>query len=146
MEDMSAAAVDDVLYREGFGVLGIGAENRPYLLPMSFGYDGQDCYIQMTTEGRKNDLLAGNRDASLAVVSLDPQAGSSESVIVEGRLESIPAAEEIEAFAALADNAEFGTDLSIWGEPLESVDLDMYRLTTDLVSGRRFAVETSTSG
>ncbi len=41
--------------------LGLAIENTPYLLPVSFGYDGHAIYFHTAKEGRKLDFLtAGN--------------------------------------------------------------------------------------
>lgn len=137
MEEMDRAGCDDVLYREGAGMLALVDDDVPHVVPMSFGYDGSTCYIQMTTSGRKNDVLTSNPRATLAVRSVDPENGCSESVLVEGTVERVE--EDLESgLEALADNAEFGTDLSVWGEPIQDVDLALYRFDPISISGRRF--------
>ena len=138
MEEMDRADCDEVLYREGAGMLVLSDDDVPYVIPMSFGYDGTACFIQMTTSGRKNRVLTGNPRATLALVSSDLENGWSESVLVEGRMEQADGAGVKPGLEALADNAEFGSDLSVWGEPVQDVDLALYRLVPTSVSGRRF--------
>lgn len=42
--------------------LGLCKDNVPYIVPVSFGYDGTFIYFHTALEGRKNDFLtAGNR-------------------------------------------------------------------------------------
>lgn len=138
MEVMDPGACERVLYREGFGMLALTDGDVPYIVPMSFGYDGADCFVQMTTSGRKNAVISTNPRASLAVLSVDPETGVSESVLVEGTIGVADDEHVADGLAALAGNAEFGTDLSVWGEPVQEVDLDLYRLEVEQLSGHRF--------
>jgi nitroimidazol reductase NimA-like FMN-containing flavoprotein (pyridoxamine 5'-phosphate oxidase superfamily) len=138
MEEMDRAGCDEVLYREGAGMLALSEDDVPYVIPMSFGYDGTVCYIQITTSGRKNRVLTANARATLAIVSYDPESGRSESVLVEGTMEGAEGAAVEPGLEALANNAEFGTDLSVWGEPVQDVELALYRLVPTSISGRRF--------
>lgn len=39
---MTGAEIDDFLATQGRGVLGLPTEDEPYLLPLSYGYDGED--------------------------------------------------------------------------------------------------------
>ncbi|MGM0397533.1 MAG: pyridoxamine 5'-phosphate oxidase family protein [Halobacteriota archaeon] len=136
---MDRDACERVLFREGHGFLALSDDDIPYVIPMSFGYDGTDCFIQMTTGGRKNEALGDGDRVSLAVLSTDYETGISESVLVDGTMALVPEAAVEDGLAALAANAEFGTDLSVWGEPVQDVDLALYRLSVAELSGRRFA-------
>lgn len=138
MEEMDPGACERVLYREGFGMLALSDGDVPYIVPMSFGYDGADCFVQMTTSGRKNAVISTNSRASLAVLSVDAQTGVSESVLVDGTIAVADDEDVADGLAALAGNAEFGSDLSVWGEPVQEADLELYRLRVDQLSGRRF--------
>jgi uncharacterized protein len=40
--------------------LGLAKDNLPYLLPVSFGYDGTAIYFHTATEGRKIEFLTAN--------------------------------------------------------------------------------------
>jgi len=40
--------------------LGLAMGNTPYVLPVSFGYDGQAIYFHTAPEGRKITFLAAN--------------------------------------------------------------------------------------
>lgn len=139
MEDLDRRDCDSVLYQQGWGMLAMTDGSSPYVLPMSFGYDGEACYVQMTTSGRKNDILSENPQASLAVMAFDPESGASQSVLVEGSIAVVPEADAADGLTALAENAEFGRDLSVWGEPVQDVDLEVYRLDVETVTGHRFA-------
>lgn len=40
--------------------LGLSEDGQPYVLPMSFGYDGQSVFLHCASQGRKLDVLARN--------------------------------------------------------------------------------------
>ncbi|WP_028580222.1 pyridoxamine 5'-phosphate oxidase family protein [Desulfogranum japonicum] len=40
--------------------LGLSANDRPYIVPLSFGYDGQALYFHTATAGLKIDMLTAN--------------------------------------------------------------------------------------
>jgi len=40
--------------------LGLAKENEPYILPVSFGYDGQAIYFHTSLEGKKIEFMAAN--------------------------------------------------------------------------------------
>lgn len=138
MDELSRQAVDNVLEDVGYGFLGLARDDRPYVLPMAFGYDGDDIYIQMNSEGRKFDYIDGKTAACLTVLGIDHETGVSKSILVEGDLWEVPEAKTVTAYDALASNANFGTDLSTWGIPLQDADLTLYILRPEDVSGRMF--------
>lgn len=138
MNHLSREAIDDVLKDSGFGYLGLASGGRPYVVPMAFGYDGEAFYFQMNSSGRKFDYLDGDARATLTVLRMDRETGVSESVMVEGGIREV-LEERIEAaYEALATNASFGTDLSLWGDSFAEQDLRLFVLHPDDVSGRVF--------
>lgn len=143
MEELGPEAIDRVLYREGFGMLATSAEGVPSVVPMSFGYDGETCFLQMTTSGRKNDAIAANPRVALQVLSVDYDAGISESVLVEGTIGRVDEADVPAAMESLAANAVFGADLTVWGVPVQEADLGLYRIDPERRSGRRFGSDVS---
>ena len=40
MDTLDEAEIDEVLRNTGYGFLGLARNNRPYVIPTSFGYDG----------------------------------------------------------------------------------------------------------
>jgi len=40
--------------------LGLSDDGQPYIVPLSFGYDGEALYFHSATEGRKLDILRKN--------------------------------------------------------------------------------------
>jgi hypothetical protein len=137
MHVLESDAIDRVLAETGYGFLGVAREDVPYVLPMSFGYDGA-LYFQMNGGGRKYDFFGDGTPACLTVLDYDPEQGRSTSVIAEGPLRPVDTDEEGIALDALASNAQFGTDLSVWGTPLQKVDTRLFVLEPETIAGRRF--------
>lgn len=54
------AAIDRVIEQALVCRLGMARDNRPYLVPVSFGYDGQSIYFHTAREGMKIDYLTTN--------------------------------------------------------------------------------------
>ncbi|MFP4625975.1 MAG: pyridoxamine 5'-phosphate oxidase family protein [Natronomonas sp.] len=138
MEELPEEATDAVLRQMGYGFLGLATGDRPYVIPMSFGYDGTELFFQMNAEGRKYDFIESRTLACFTVFSFEPETGRSRSIIVDGIMEEIPEDETSAAYEALADNANFGTDLDIWGKPLESSTPILFVLRPDEITGRAF--------
>jgi hypothetical protein len=52
--------IDDIIGRCRVCRLGLCDEGRPYIVPLSFGYDGSALYFHAAGEGRKIDILKKN--------------------------------------------------------------------------------------
>jgi nitroimidazol reductase NimA-like FMN-containing flavoprotein (pyridoxamine 5'-phosphate oxidase superfamily)/RimJ/RimL family protein N-acetyltransferase len=53
-------AIDTIIRGSEVCHLALALDNQPYLVPMSFGYDGQAIYLHSAQEGRKIDFFEGN--------------------------------------------------------------------------------------
>jgi uncharacterized protein len=53
-------AIDDIIRRCLVCRLGLSDGGQPYVIPLSFGYDGEALYIHAATEGKKLDILKRN--------------------------------------------------------------------------------------
>lgn len=51
------AAIDDIIRRARVCHLGLVDGELPYIVPLSFGYDGQALYFHCAPQGRKLDLI-----------------------------------------------------------------------------------------
>jgi hypothetical protein len=138
MRELSPEEIDSILEETGYGFLGLARDDRPYVIPMSFGYDGDDCFFQMNSQGRKFDYIENGAPAVLNALHVDRETGVSKSVLVEGCLREIPETQTETVYQTLASNASFGTDLSAWGVPLQDSDLSLYTLRSDEISGLGF--------
>lgn len=92
MARMTDDEVRGFLDTRGVGVLGLPTDGAPYLLPLSYGYDG-DRTLYFTyvvgAESRKADLTAGSEEATMLVYSADSKY-NWESVVLRGTLSELP--------------------------------------------------------
>lgn len=89
---MDDAEIRDLLLDQGMGVLGLPSEDVPYLLPMSFGFDGESrLYFTYVLGGssRKDRLSSRNESARFLVYSADTMF-VWESVLLTGTLVEVP--------------------------------------------------------
>jgi len=132
----------DVLLRDaGVGTLALTDGTEAYSIPESFGYDGETLYFQFvyTEESKKMAFLETTDRATLTVCTEDP----ARSVLVQGSVEPVPEDDEIEAAAAIAENASIPT-LNVYPDAApEDLSMDYYRLTPAEISGRGFQDGTS---
>ena len=52
--------IDAIIYRSEVCRLAMARDNRPYLVPLCFGYDGEAIYLHTAAEGRKIDFFEAN--------------------------------------------------------------------------------------
>jgi len=146
MRQLSQDEIDDVLVRQGVGVLAMAEGEQPYAIPMSFGYDSTKPVFPMQWgggyEGRKNRVVESNPKVCLTVYEQDfEEEAIWRSVIITGELYEIPEEEEEQAFASIAANAQFPSDLGVWGIPLENVEFTLFGLNVIDCTGREFSSE-----
>ena len=92
----------------------------------------------MNSQERKFEYLENNPVASFAVFGMDEATGISKSVRVEGEVTAVSGDEGKNALEALEANAEFDTDLEVWGGPVGEVDLTLLALSQTTIRGRVF--------
>ncbi|MCU4926001.1 pyridoxamine 5'-phosphate oxidase family protein [Halobacteria archaeon AArc-dxtr1] len=133
---MDRSMIDELLTREGTGVLSLSDAGDTYAIPESFGYDGENVYFQFVVvdDSRKLAFAETTDTATLTVYTEEP----AESVIVSGSLERVPEAAHSCAAAAIADNADIPT-LNVFPDAsVEELSMRFYRLVPDDLSGRTF--------
>ena len=59
-EVVSRAEIDAVIQEANVCRLGLAMDNRPYVVPISFGYDGEALYIHTAPKGKKLDYIGAN--------------------------------------------------------------------------------------
>jgi nitroimidazol reductase NimA-like FMN-containing flavoprotein (pyridoxamine 5'-phosphate oxidase superfamily) len=138
MRELGEVEIDAVIEREGVGVLALSADDVPYALPMSYGYDpGQGTfYMMFGADGRKTEYVTANDTASLTITERD--GGVWRSILVRGWIGDVPESKERQAFAALATTATFPNDLQVWGDRIEETELELYMLEPEERTGREF--------
>ncbi|MEF8783491.1 MAG: pyridoxamine 5'-phosphate oxidase family protein [Haloarculaceae archaeon] len=92
MSPMGDSEIDQFLSNRDVGVLSLPAEDVPYLIPLSFTYDGESAvyftYL-LGADSRKEELTESADVARFLVYSVD-SAFHWESVIVSGPIEAVP--------------------------------------------------------
>jgi nitroimidazol reductase NimA-like FMN-containing flavoprotein (pyridoxamine 5'-phosphate oxidase superfamily) len=79
--------IEDLLFTRRVGHLACVVDDRPYIVPISFAYDGRAIYAH-TTPGRKVDAMRSRPAVAFEIEDLgDPRRWRS--VIVEGRYEEL---------------------------------------------------------
>lgn len=61
--------IDSILNNALVCRLGLCEENRPYIVPVCFGYDGDSLFFHSALEGKKIDILKQNFNVSFEVES-----------------------------------------------------------------------------
>ena len=103
MERMDDDAITGFLSARNMGVLGLPTGEEPYLLPMSYGFDGGRrlyFFYVVGADSRKADLSAAADSASFLVYSAET-VFNWESVLLQGTLHELPTVKRAE----LADAA-----------------------------------------
>ncbi|MGD9675741.1 MAG: pyridoxamine 5'-phosphate oxidase family protein, partial [Candidatus Bipolaricaulia bacterium] len=136
------ATIDRVLHAATVCRLALCDGDRPYIIPMSYGYDGKRLYFHAASEGRKLDLIRKNPNGGFEVdVGVEIVRGAAAcswgvrylSVVGSGRVEVVGDLEEKRrGLAALM--AHYGGTID--GVPDEAIrSLCVLRLDVDAVSG-----------
>jgi uncharacterized protein len=61
------AAIEEILRRATVCRLGLCEDNRPYVVPLCYGYEGKALYIHCAREGKKLDIIRKNNCVSFEV-------------------------------------------------------------------------------
>jgi uncharacterized protein len=102
IERMDDEAIERFLSIRNVGILGLSASGAPYLLPMSFGYDGGErLYFSFLVGGqsRKTELADRSDVCSFLVYNAETMF-HWRSVLLEGTLRRLPADERAELSAS----------------------------------------------
>jgi hypothetical protein len=95
LEEMDDAEIANFLASQGVGVLGLPAADGPYLLPMSFGYDGGDTLYFTFVLGEtsaKEEATEAAETARFLVYSAK-SLFTWQSVLLTGTVERVPESE-----------------------------------------------------
>jgi nitroimidazol reductase NimA-like FMN-containing flavoprotein (pyridoxamine 5'-phosphate oxidase superfamily) len=139
VEDMTPAETHELLRRQHFGHLGCARDNRPYVVPMNYAYDGKELYF-FTTAGMKTRFIDANPQVCLQIEEVTDST-HWRSVMVTGEATHLANDEEMERAMGLitARNptltpALSATQLDAWGR---AMDIALYRITPDIIDGRK---------
>jgi hypothetical protein len=144
IREMTEAECRQALERLHFGRLGCARDNQPYVVPISFSYDGRHLY-GFSTPGQKIEWMRAN---PLICVQVDEQSSHDQwmSVVVSGRYQELPetpefAADRAQAQMALQQHATWWEYASIpaaeWRRKAGPFTPIFYRLQIEKLSGHR---------
>jgi nitroimidazol reductase NimA-like FMN-containing flavoprotein (pyridoxamine 5'-phosphate oxidase superfamily) len=136
--ELSEERVDEVLGAHQTGVLSLARNDDPYAIPVSYGYDATErrVYLRLVSmpDSEKRRFLTSSPKARFVVYG--ERDGTYRSVVVEGCLQNVPreelTVERIEQYGA-AERPLF----EMWGETRRDLDVELYELDPDTLSGRR---------
>ncbi|MFC6987745.1 pyridoxamine 5'-phosphate oxidase family protein [Haloplanus sp. GCM10025708] len=139
---LSREETDSILGRHETGVLSLAREDEPYSIPISYGYDAEErrFYLRLvsTPESEKRRFLASSPHTRLVVYEEDDPI--YRSVVTSGTLNEVPrdalTVDHIEQYGE-AKRPLF----EIWGESRRDLDIQLYQLEPDELSGRRIEIE-----
>ncbi|MDY6817333.1 MAG: pyridoxamine 5'-phosphate oxidase family protein [Halobacteriales archaeon] len=108
---MSSEDIDQLLTSQGYGIISLCNEGKPYSIPVSFGYDGEDVYFPFlvtSPDDTKMDFITDGAITRLLVTEIQGRF-DWRSVSIMGPARSIdPEESERESFLdALTDNGWF---------------------------------------
>ncbi|MCO8242749.1 MULTISPECIES: pyridoxamine 5'-phosphate oxidase family protein [unclassified Haladaptatus] len=140
--ELSTEETDTILGDHETGVLSLARENDPYAIPISYGYDVENrrFYLRLvsTPQSEKRRFLASAPQARLVVY--DENGNLYRSVVATGTLREISrdelTVEHIEQYGE-AKRPLF----EIWGESKQNLDIQLYQLTPDDLSGRQVRID-----
>jgi len=128
-----------LLRRESFGHLGCARDNRPYVVPMNYAYDGKDLYF-FTTEGMKTRFIHANAQVCLQVEEVTDTT-HWKSVMVSGIAIEITANEEMQRAMKIITERNPSLTPAISATQVDSmgraVDIALYRITPEVIDGRQ---------
>ncbi|MXV63560.1 pyridoxamine 5'-phosphate oxidase family protein [Natronorubrum sp. JWXQ-INN-674] len=140
--EMTDTEIDDFLGRHETGVLSLARTDDPYAIPISYGYDDgeREFYMRLvsTPESEKRAFLESSPAARLVIY--DEQESAYRSVIATGTLENIPPAELTPGQIAQYGDAKRPL-FEIWAQGKAELDIELYRLEPDSLSGRRTEID-----
>jgi len=124
LAEMTTDEIQSFLSSQKMGILGLPDDDAPYLLPLSFGYDG-DTRLYFTyllgPSSRKAALSEAAETASFLVYTVDTLY-NWQSVLLSGRISAVPesAWDELEELLedvwrpALLDRASLSGDIGVY--------------------------------
>ena len=139
VEDISPAEMHALLQRQSFGHLGCARDDKPYVIPMHYAYDGHEFYF-FTTHGMKTQYIEANPQVCLQVEEISDST-SWRSVMVVGRAVEITNHEEMQRAMKIITERNPSLTPAISATQVDSlgraVDIALYRITPEIIDGRQ---------
>jgi len=139
---LSEDEIDSFLGRHETGVISLAQEGKSYAVPISYGYDSSHrrFYLRLISnpESEKREFLKSTPHTRLVVYEEDDPVYTS--VVATGTLSETRqdelTVEHIEQYGETKRPL-----FEIWGESLPALNIRLYRLDPDELSGRRAEME-----
>ncbi len=145
--DLSKDEITELVGLVGYGHLACCRDDKPYVVPVHYGFSGGIVYIY-TTEGKKADMLAANPAVCLQVEEVIDNR-NWKSVILDGMAVRLPHGVERDKAleAVVAVNPTLTPAVSIrWMDEWVRENIEViYRIDVTASSGRRSADRTGSS-
>jgi len=139
VEDIPPAEMHALLQRESFGHLACARNNRPYVVPMHYAYDGKNLFF-FTTQGMKTQFIDANPQVCLQVEEITDST-HWRSVMVIGKAEQITRNEEMQQAMKLITERNPALTPAISATEVDAsgraVDIALYRIVPELIDGRK---------
>lgn len=126
VEQMSEEAIDSFLANRPVGVLGLPTERLPYMIPISYGFDGEEnlYFTYVVGEVSQKALVSDETSVASFLVFDAPSETLWTSVALEGTLSRVPD-EEIDSVKASLESEWRPEALE---RASESAEVRLYRL------------------
>ena len=135
LERMDREAIREFLAARSTGVLGLAADDVPYMLPMSYAYDGDEnfYFTYLIGPGSRKETLSSRVDRARLLVYNVETMFNWESVLVTGAFTEVPDTEwaDLEDVLTNAWRPELFQTATLSGE------VKLYRLSMEEATGIR---------
>lgn len=139
IEEMNEKEIKTFLTKTGYGHLACCQNNRPYIVPIHFIYEGRSIYL-FTTDGLKTKIIDQNPDVCLQVEEVR-DVKDWQSIIVTGRASRLLKDEDLAFTTNLIEDknpARIPVLHEVWIGPKERENVSaIYRVSLDFMSGRK---------
>jgi nitroimidazol reductase NimA-like FMN-containing flavoprotein (pyridoxamine 5'-phosphate oxidase superfamily) len=143
--EMTDEETSGFLGRQETGVLALARSDEPYAIPISYGFDAdaRQFYLRLvsTPESEKRRYLGSDPTARLVVYEEDDDV--YRSVVATGTLTRVDPSE-----LTTEDIQQYGEAqrplFEIWPQQKGDLDIDLYRLDPETLSGRLIEVDRET--
>lgn len=140
--EMTPAETDDLIGRHETAVLALATGDDPYAIPISYGYDAEArrFYFRLvsTAESEKRRFLSSVPRARLIIYEEDEPV--YRSVVAVGNIEEIHRDDLTTEHIVQYGRAKRPL-FEIWGESRADLDIRLYELAPDELSGRRIELD-----
>jgi hypothetical protein len=121
---MDESEIGAFLESQRVGVLGLPTDGAPYMVPISFGYDGASLYFTFVggPDSRKRQLVESTTEAGFLVYDVRSMF-NWESVVLTGTPEAVPESE----LEGLSDILGGAWRPEVFETAIESDDIVVYR-------------------